>query len=260
LETIKQILIAIAENAGTCPNNLEELKAATLNETEGTLTGCDCDICKNKGYIAVVKDGNIVLRDCDCMPRRRSLLRIERSGLKSTLHECTFETFQTLEKWQEEAKAKAMKYVTYHDGKWFLASGSVGGGKTHLCTAICGQFLEQGYEVRYMLWRDEIVKLKASVVDMGEYERLITPLKTVKVLYIDDFFKTERGVKPTTADINLAFEILNARYVDRKLLTIISTERTPEELLDIDEAVGSRIYERSRGYCVRIAGGNWRLR
>ena len=79
------------------------------------------------------------------------------------------------------------------------------------------------------------------------------PLKTVAVLYIDDFFKPSRdesGQKrpPTAGDINIAFDILNYRYVNN-LPTIISTERTIDELLDIDEAIGSRIYQRTKGYC-----------
>jgi DNA replication protein DnaC len=136
-----------------------------------------------------------------------------------------------------------------------MACGSVGSGKTHLCTAICGALLDQGKFVRYMLWRDESVKLKAIVND-GEYEAEIKPLKNCQVLYIDDLFKGGA----TAADIKLAFEILNSRY-NRRLTTIISCEKTPEELLAIDEALGSRIYERSKGNCVVIHGSkNWRLR
>lgn len=60
-------------------------------------------------------------------------------------------------------------------------------------------------------------------------------LKMVYVFYIDDFIKET----VTDADINIAFELLNARYNDHEKLTIISTEKS------IDEALGSRIYERS---------------
>lgn len=108
-----------------------------------------------------------------------------------------------------------------------------------------------------MLWRDVSVRAKAVVND-EEYGRIVDPLKRVKVLYIDDLFK---GGAPKEADIKLAFEILNYRYADQKLLTVISSERTIEELLDIDEAVGSRIYERSRGYYLPLDGmKNWRLK
>lgn len=262
MDEINRILQMMPPNVGTCQSSLEQMKADAINESIGSLTGFDCPVCQNKGYVAIVRDGEVVCRECKCAPRRKSLKQIERSGLKSALLSCTFTTYLTTEKWQENAKETAQKYVADHEGKWFMACGEVGSGKTHLCTAICGELLNVGVEVRYMLWRDEVGRLKACVNDNEEYESLMRPLKTVRVLYIDDFFKTERGVKPTTSEINMAFEILNSRYADRKLITIISTERTPEQLLDIDEAVGSRIYERCRGYCVRITGSgkNWRIK
>ena len=56
---------------------------------------------------------------------------------------------------------------------------------------------------------------------------------------------------PTAADIKLAYEIINQRYINRAP-TIISAERYLSELEDIDMAVASRIAERSRGYCLSI--------
>ena len=111
-------------------------------------------------------------------------------------------------------------------------------------------------EVRYFLWRDEAPKLKALVNDREEYERIIEQVKRVDVLYIDDFFKGT----VTPADINLAFEILNSRYNSDKLITIISTEMTIENILSLDEAVGSRIYERCKGFYIKTPKDNWRLR
>ena len=69
------------------------------------------------------------------------------------------------------------------------------------------------------------------------YSRLLTPFKTVPVLYIDDLFKTEAGKLPTTADVNIAFEIINHRYINPDYITVISTEKTMDELIAIDEAV-----------------------
>lgn len=113
-----------------------------------------------------------------------------------------------------------------------------------------------------MLWRDEIPGLKAAINDSNEYQRLIEPLKRVQVLYIDDFLKTGKGDEPTAADLNVAFELLNARYINQELVTILSTERLIPELLDLDEAVGSRIYERSKESKIiidRDVNRNWRL-
>jgi DNA replication protein DnaC len=191
------------------------------------------------------------------------MLRIEKSGLKQLMETCTFDSFSTEEKWQARAKQMAQDFLQDCAGNWFYAGGQVGSGKTHICTAIVGELLRLGKSARYMLWRDDIVKLKALVTDDEAYSSKIGQFKETEVLYIDDFFKTERGKTPTTADVNIAFELLNYRYNDRGLTTIISSERQIDELLDIDEAVGSRIYQRSQRYCLIIGNDkskNYRLR
>jgi len=276
LPTAKEIMSHIPENAkkkaaqntGISSKDYAQRQIDIINAIQGNLTGYDCPKCKNKGIIYYLKDGYEMSRECDCMKIRRSYWNIEKSGLKSLLGKYTFENFNAVEPWQQNLKKDAQKFLTDHKGKWFYAGGQVGAGKTHICTAIVGEFLKQGIESRYMLWRDEVVKLKACVNDDYEYGRLINPLKIVSALYIDDFFKTandEYGNKkpPTHGDINVAFELLNYRYNDDKLITIISSERTVDELLSCDEAVGSRVYQRTKDYCWVIGKDikkNYRLR
>lgn len=256
--------------AGTLkPLSYEEYELKKIeweNAMPGNLQGKHCQVCLNKGYNRKRVIDRTVTIECRCMAKRRSLRLIQKSGLSDTLERYTFETYQTLEKWQQTAKQKALDYVKDHDGKWFVAAGAVGSGKSHLCTAICGALLDAGLETRYMLWRDHGVQIKAVVNDSEAYSAMVEPLKRVPVLYIDDLFKTAKGesgtAKFTTGDINLAFELLNARYNRKDLVTIISTELSIEKILEIDEAVGSRIYERSKGCYLRIEGEdkNWRLR
>ena len=123
--------------------------------------------------------------------------------------------------------------------------------------------MKKGYDVRYMLWRDAATTLKAdSMRDAAAYSREIEPMKTVRVLYIDDFFKTGGGRPPTVMDVNLAFEIINARYNTDGLITIVSTERSLDELMRIDEATASRIYERTkqnRNFYNLAGKQNWRM-
>lgn len=250
-------------------SNIDEYlqkQARWENEMDGTLSGADCAVCHNKGYVAIVRDREIVHRDCECMAKRRSVWRIQRSGLSELLERYTFDAYQTPERWQQLAKAKAKQFISDHNGKWFVASGISGSGKTHLCTAICGELMESGFDTRYMLWRSESVKLKAAVTDPEEYYELIEPLKTVPVLYIDDFFKAGKDqrtgkLKITEGDTHLAFDILNARYNDTSKITILSTELSVSEIMDVDMAVGSRIYERSKEYCIYVRGenNNWRI-
>lgn len=244
-------------NGSLKPPNFEEyleIRAGWANAEPGHLTGLDCPACKNRGYSTVVQGGGLVSVECTCMARRRSIHRMRHSGLEGLLEAYTFDRFTTQEPWQAEMKRRAWDFMENGAGRWFAAMGSVGAGKTHICTAICGELLAAGREVRYMLWRDGSVKLKALVNEPEEYERLIRPLKTVPVLYIDDLFKTQRGRDVSQGDINLAFELLNFRYCDKKLTTIISSEKTIDEIMSIDEAVGSRVYERCKGYYLKLTG------
>jgi len=243
------------------PAEFERQKVQSMNEREGDLKGYDCPICKNKGCIWVLDEvKGVVTRECECMVQRRNYQRLKRSGLEDTLQRYRFDTWQTPDRWQARAKDLAQRYVQERRG-WFVAYGHVGSGKTHLCTAICGELLNAGMNTRYMLWRDVATQAKAVVTDDEAYDAIVSPLKQVRVLYIDDLFKTGKGQAPTVGDVNLAFEILNSRYNDSGKLTIISTERSMEDLLDIDEAVGSRIYERSKGFRLDFSDKpNWRLR
>ena len=251
----------------------EQFKVDGLNESVGDLNkedGYECKICKNKGYIAKLADyGNGTyshyFTDCKCMEVRNSIMRMKRSGLKDIIKDYTFDKFEDTEPWQKAVKKAAMEYAKDPEG-WFYLGGQSGSGKTHLCTAICREFLLAGKCVRYMLWRDDVVKIKGAVTDPDEYRRAIDVFKYVDILYIDDLFKTGRGAdngiqRPTSADINVAFEILNFRYNNPELLTIISSELSEDDLLDIDEAVGGRIYERAKAFTIgKSRDRNYRIK
>lgn len=254
-----------SNTAQSCENikNYMEERCKTWNLEQGDLVGYDCPVCRNKGKIAIFENGYEFYMDCKCMEIRRSLWRAEKSGLKHLLQSCTFERYIATEKWQKQVLETAKEYTRNHENQWFYMGGQVGSGKTHICSAIVGEFLKLGLEARYMLWRDQVVSLKAMVMDDEAYAKSISPLKTCKVLYIDDFFKTEQKERPTTADINVAFEILNYRYNNPEMITVISSEYSIKELLDMDEAVGSRIYQKTKKYCIfisRHAEKNYRMK
>ena len=244
------------------PKEYEQFKVDGLNNTVGSRNledGYECHTCKNKGFVAKLienPDGTYshCFADCKCVEVRNSIMRMKRSGLKDIIKDYTFDKFEDTEPWQKAIKEAAMEYVKEQEG-WFFLGGQSGAGKTHLCTAICREFLLAGKRVRYMLWRDDIVKIKGAVTDSEEYCKMIDEFKRVDVLYIDDLFKTGKDMyntvqKPTAADVNVAFEIINFRYNNPGLLTIISSELSEDELIDIDEAIGGRIYERAKAFTI----------
>jgi DNA replication protein DnaC len=113
-----------------------------------------------------------------------------------------------------------------------------------------------------MEWMPESKELKALANDIS-YAEKINQFKRYDVLYIDDFMKVKQGEKPTGADVNIAFEILNSRSRDRSKITIISSEFNMDELLAIDEGTMSRINERAKPFVYQISKGddkNYRMK
>ena len=248
------------------PLAFAKLKADTINSTPGNLTGHDCQKCRNRGHIAVPKeDGGISFVECDCMRIRRCIWEMQKSGLENVIREKSFESYNDTESWQTLLKNGAMAYAENPAG-WLLKCGQSGSGKTHLCTAVCRHRLLAWDEVRYMPWREKIAELKAMSLDNDRRAEILNEYKKAQILYIDDLYKTGKALdgssNPTGADVGLAFEIINHRYINH-LPTIISTEKTPQELVEIDEATGSRIIEMSGKNVYSIARDtkrNYRLR
>lgn len=244
------------------PEEYELYKIKLLNQKSEPPNGYDCPLCLNRGGSYKREGGYTVFVQCSCMAIRRSIRRAAKSGLGDLLEHHTFDRFQTPEQWQARAKQLAQDYAAAPVG-WFVASGASGSGKTHLCTAICRRLLDDGRAVRYELWREMAQKIKAASLDGDARSKMMEPLKNAEVLYLDDFLKTARGTAPTKADIELAFDIIGARY-NTKALTLLSTELTVDELLSLDVALGGRIHEMCQkgAQYLSFAGEekNWRLR
>ena len=100
--------------------------------------------------------------------------------------------------------------------------------------------------MHFCVWNDVVTSLKQNIMeDRQQYTAELEKLQTATVLYIDDFFKTN----PSVADIDKAFQIINFRYNlakanrNKRFVTIISSEKTLGQQIDIDEAIASRIAE-----------------
>lgn len=253
------------EKTGSGGNPVQR-KADTFNSAEGDLEGYDCKLCRNKGSIAAVGEGDrLVFRRCDCMEIRKSIHAMERSGLGGIIREMTFDTFHTEQPWQKKLLALVQAYARQPKG-WLLLCGQVGSGKTHLCTAVCRQLLYAGESVQYMSWREEVTRLKALTGDHVARSNLMDRFKQAKILYIDDLFKCGHSgageAEPTGADVAIAFELINYRYINR-MTTLVSSEFSPQKLVRIDEATGSRIIEMAGQnvcYITKAPERNYRMR
>ena len=279
--SLLQANIQMADMASTCkPETPEERvlrKVETYNALPGNLDqedGYNCDICKNKGDISYVGEPDAFglpaeyIKPCKCCKVRNAIRRLNRSGLHDVVKKYTCDGYQVHEPWRQAIKDTAQRYCREGGESWFFIGGQSGAGKTHISTAIAVQLIRQGKAVRYMVWRDEAPRIKALVNEPEQYAALMKELKETDVLYIDDLFKDGKGADgqyhmPTPADVKLAFEIINYRYNNNGLPTVISCDRTLEELIDIDEPLAGRIAEKSKPYyCINLKPDrkkNWRL-
>lgn len=275
---------------------------AIMQELEQARSDCptssyECPLCRDSGWVDA---GARTVAPCRCQAVKREKKRILESGLSRRMEVMTFDRFLAREPWQVKALGVVRRWMEaqgcsaggstegatrgedspqglpqprsqnrgldHGSGRaWLFLGGAVGSGKTHLCTAACRELLRAGRAVRYMLWPEEVRALKGCVNDAEAFERLIRPLERVDVLYIDDLFKVQRSLDGsaavTPAEVRVAFELIDARYrMDRP--TIISCEWLMDELLQMDEGVFSRVYEKSRGFIAQIGrenGRNFRL-
>lgn len=228
-----------------------------------------CPVCGGCGFVDVgeLHDGYTFVRRCECWGKVKGEARLERSGLSNAINEQTFQTFRADEPWQQKMVSVCTAYtnkllLAQPDEKlpWLYVSGQPGCGKTHICTAVCGRLMADGMDVLYVHWVEKSRELKAHVNEQ-DFETLMQPLVAAQVLYLDDLAKPIEGGKPTEADLRILFDVINRRYV-RSIPTIISSEVSLQGMLELDRAIGSRIFEKAREYQLHIGldkAKNWRL-
>ena len=236
----------------------EALKIREYNLKSGNLTGYDCPICQNKGHLLDISpDGNEIMRLCSCRSKRSIIQKANQSNLGDLLKK-RFSNFQAEEEWQKSILKTAKGFVTDGGKGWLAMLGQTGCGKTHLCSAVANQLLGNGRQVLYMLWTTEIRQLKRMATD-PQYDRIFDQFRTAEVLYIDDLFKG----KVTDADVQACYDLLNFRYNDARLTTILSSELSLKEIGQIDGAIAGRIRERCAQYIIEVLpdeNKNWRLK
>lgn len=203
---------------------------------------------------------------CECREKAISLKLLASSGISEEDSKKGFAGFNTFnESVLVNAKNTATSYfqnfakMESERVNSIMLCGASGRGKTTLGMAIANNLISSGVGVRYMPYRDSVTDLKQLLGHENKslYKDKMYRLQNARVLFIDDLLKG----KVTESDINIMYEIINYRYLQRKPV-IISTEKTIEELLAFDEAIGSRLIEMSKGYIITFDSSvpNYRLR
>ena len=237
-------------------------KSLAMKTEEEQMNSYNCKVCKDTTWI--LDDTGKVIDRCKCYEIIKVREQWEASGLKTDDLDKTFKTYESWNNLTKHMKGAATNYclrfkeIEKSKHNSILFCGQPGAGKTHLCIALANNFIKKdGKRVVYMPYRDVITKLKQNILDKEYYRNLVGKYQLAEILLIDDLFKG----KVNETDINIMFEIINHRYIN-KLPLIVSTEYLVEEMLSFDEAIGSRIYEMAKGFIVEIRGkeNNYRLR
>ena len=191
---------------------------------------------------------------CECRALRESEDILKKSGIGREFRNKRFDNFDFSRSISVmEGYKTAMNYEnefleienTRCNSIMFL--GQVGSGKTHLSMAICNELMDRGISVIYMGYRDCLTSIKQNMLDSVYYNRVMNRYKNARVLFIDDLFKG----KISDSDVNIMFELINHRYFNN-LPMIVSSEFSVGRLLEVDEALGSRLIEMSRGRVVEL--------
>ena len=243
------------------------MDAALLNRIKATLEKhspeqikYDCPKCEDRGYIFKIQDGYEVAVPCECLEKKQSIEKMERSGLTEAFKQRTFKTFIVNNEWQLEAKAKAMDYSKNfkETNASLILVGNPGSGKTHLGIGTMLELINNNVGCVYKEYISMLTDLKQTSMDETDYIRTLEKYINPRVLFLDDFLKGE----PTQADRKYIYKIINTRYLKGKPM-IISTEKSIKEILMFDEAVGSRIVEMAQNNIITFPRGienNYRLR
>ncbi len=193
---------------------------------------------------------------CECRKIRIAEDKLKASGVSEEFRKKRFENFNyenSIESMEAYVKtknySKNFNIIKLSNNNSIMLLGQVGSGKTHLAMAVSNIMLDNSIGVIYMPYRSVITRIKQSVTDEENYQKEVNIYKNAEVLLIDDLFKG----RITEADINIIYEIVDYRYF-KNLPMIITTEKTIEDLVEIDEAIGSRLYEKSKNYIIEMKG------
>lgn len=201
---------------------------------------------------------------CECVPLKQMRNLMKSSQITDDFRRLTFEKYETEGKSEALISSKliAQDYATNfmeiekRRSNSIALVGQVGSGKTHLLCAVSNHLLTNGIGVIYFPFVEGMNNLKSN---FDELESKLERLKKARVLFIDDLFKGRE--RPTAWQIETTFALVNYRYLNH-LPILLTSEKDFNSLVDIDEALGSRLFEMSRGYRMELVGQplNYRMR
>jgi DNA replication protein DnaC len=225
-----------------------------------------CPKCGGSGLVwgTTTDCGHVyeTVSECECQLPSKLERMLRKSGIDYARYaEMSLENFSADTTETAKMRELALAFLKDQNALGIGYFGKAGTGKTHICIAICLEMTRTRLiPHRYFSYRWEIQRLKALMYDEEAYRRETERFSMAKALYIDDLFKLaqSRG-KTQDQDMQIMYGIINDRYINKRL-TLFSSEYTLNDIMGIDEAIGSRIYEMCFPHLCRCEGKNRRIR
>lgn len=236
----------------------------------------DCLKCKDKGGTFGTKTDEEtdkeyeVWIECDCSKHRKIKRLMKSSEITDSFKQMGFGNFDLENKPPVilDACSCAKEYFKDYEAINTTRTNSIallgqpGAGKTHLLTALANNLIQKKMvSVLYFPYVEGFNDLRD---DFEKLEMKLQRMKDIDVFFIDDLFKPVGG-KPQASEWELKqlFSVINYRYLNHKPI-MVSSELTIDRMLDLDEALATRIAEMCQEYMVVIQGDkkvlNHRLR
>ncbi|MER2132610.1 MAG: ATP-binding protein [Carnobacterium inhibens] len=239
-----------------------------------------CQKCKDKGGTFEKKtddetgitSGNTydVWIECTCKKTRKINRLMKSSEITDSFKKMGFSNFEIEGKLPviKDSRDCAVAYFKDYESLKDERSNSIallgqpGAGKTHLLTAIANNFIQKkAMAVLYFPYVEGFNDLRDN---FERLEEKLGRMKEVEVLFIDDLFKPVNGKPQATEwELKQLFSVINFRYLNHKPL-LISSELDIDSMLNLDEALATRIAEMCQNYMVVIKGDkrqlNYRIR
>lgn len=263
IESSKAALLANSEEKEKILKNLSSKIDSLKKEKQQILDKCgvsllpkyECSKCKDTGYITI----DYKTEMCSCMKQKL----INESYNKSNLYRLKNDTFEKFNDSLYDSNPNMQRFginispreninkiknlcldfvenFGASDQKNLLFTGTPGVGKTFLSGCIANEILSKGYTVLYQtspLLLDCIFEYKYNQKNSSSKE-LYDNLFNVNLLIIDDL-GTENL---TAAKFSELFTVINARLLNPKTKTVISTNLSLEKLAqNYDDRVLSRL-------------------
>lgn len=219
-----------------------------------------CSKCNDQGWIesGVTQDGQPLYARCSCVTQQVMTKTFGSEELNTTARAKTFQSFTLSGRLPiiRMAKQCAMDYADTFLARVNIPQNSMallgksGSGKTHLMFAIANALREHDIASMYFPHLERFASMRTMLrEDPEKFERTISNVRRTPVLLWDDLYKGRET--PTEWVLETVMDIINYRYLNR-LPVVISSERLMDELLEIDEAIGSRIYEMCKDHIIEF--------